>query len=91
MFFVISYDVSDDKRRTQIHKALKSFGLWVQYSLFECELSKSDYVRLRERLEALSKPEEDNLRFYKLCQVCQETVERIGEDPRLDEFGIFIE
>ncbi|MCS6805410.1 MAG: CRISPR-associated endonuclease Cas2, partial [Blastocatellia bacterium] len=45
MFIVISYDVQEDKRRTRIHKALKSYGQWVQYSVFECELEKKDYLR----------------------------------------------
>ena len=39
MYFVVSYDISDDKRRTKIHNTLKSYGQRVQYSVFECDLT----------------------------------------------------
>src|SRR5262245_458600 len=35
VFVVISYDIADDKRRGRIFKALKNFGQWMQYSVFE--------------------------------------------------------
>ena len=33
MFFVVAYDIEDDKRRTKIHKLLKNYGQWMQFSL----------------------------------------------------------
>ncbi|MEX0269390.1 CRISPR-associated endonuclease Cas2, partial [Leptolyngbyaceae cyanobacterium UHCC 1019] len=39
MHLVISYDISEDKRRTKIHKILKSYGQWMQFSVFECDLT----------------------------------------------------
>jgi CRISPR-associated protein Cas2 len=68
MFIVISYDIPDDKRRTKVMKALKDFGQHVQYSVFECNLKKKDYQRLRERLKELINPRQDNIRFYLLCE-----------------------
>lgn len=91
MFVLISYDISDNRRRKHIHKALKSFGQWVQYSVFECELSEKDYIRLRDRLEQLLHPREDNIRFYRMCRPCGESVERIGGVRPLDEQCVFIE
>jgi len=91
MFVVISYDIQDDKRRTKIHKALKSYGLWVQYSVFECELEKKDYLRLRDRLDRLiDKEAGDSIRFYFLCQGCMAQIERIGGEPPLDRAAIFV-
>ena len=68
MFIVISYDIPDDRRRTKVMKALKDFGRHVQYSVFECELKREDYQRLRQRLKALVNPRQDNVRFYTLCE-----------------------
>ena len=68
MYIVISYDIPDDRRRTKVMKALKDYGRHVQYSVFECELKPEDFKRLRERLKPLISPEQDNLRFYSLCQ-----------------------
>jgi CRISPR-associated protein Cas2 len=68
MFIVISYDVPDDKRRTKIMKTLKDFGQHVQYSVFECNLKRDDYGRLRRLLKELLNPQQDNVRFYQLCE-----------------------
>jgi CRISPR-associated protein Cas2 len=78
MFVVISYDISEDKRRTKIHKILKSYGQWMQYSVFECDLTNTQYAKLRSRLAKIIKPKEDSVRFYTLCACCQPKVERIG-------------
>ncbi|MFN8673081.1 MAG: CRISPR-associated endonuclease Cas2 [Candidatus Sericytochromatia bacterium] len=77
-FIIISYDISDDKRRTKIHKALKAYGEWVQYSIFECNLTKTDYAKLRARLDPLIDYKNDSVRFYFVCSACKLKVERIG-------------
>jgi CRISPR-associated protein Cas2 len=83
MFVIISYDISDNQRRTKIHNILKSYGEWVQYSIFECNLTPTQYAKLRHRLSQLLHSEGDNIRFYFLCGCCQGKVERIGgELPR---------
>lgn len=50
MYVVVTYDISEDKRRTQIHKILSSYGQWMQFSVFECRLSPTEYTKLRNRL-----------------------------------------
>lgn len=84
MFIVISYDISEDKRRTKIHKILKSYGQWMQFSVFECELTDAQYAKLRSRLSKLIKPSEDSIRFYFLCGCCQPKIERIGGEQVRD-------
>src|SRR5262249_17743562 len=51
MYMVVSYDIEDDKRRGRIHRILKSFGQWMQYSVFECDLTRAQYLVLRHRLD----------------------------------------
>jgi CRISPR-associated protein Cas2 len=90
MFVVISYDVPEDKRRTQIHKVLKSYGQWMQFSVFECNLTETEYAKLRVRLQKLIKPEQDSIRFYTLCTCCQGKVERIGGEEVRDDSIFFV-
>jgi CRISPR-associated protein Cas2 len=79
MYIVISYDIKDDKRRLKIHKALKDYGAWVQYSVFECDLKKAELLKLRHRLKKLlGEDHADSIRFYGLCAECQQKIERIG-------------
>ncbi len=91
MFVTISYDISDDRRRTKIHKILKSYGQWMQYSIFECELTPTQYAKLRSRLNKLIKSETDSIRFYFLCACCQGKIERIGGEMPRDDTIFFAE
>ena len=68
MFVIVSYDIPNDKRRTQVMKTLKDYGAHVQYSVFECELKPELYRRLQEQLQEIINAEEDNIRFYVLSQ-----------------------
>ena len=85
--FIIAYDISNDKRRTKVHKALSGFGQWTQYSLFECFLTPRQLVQLRARVESLIDSSEDSLRIYPLCANCVKRVETLGsaapKDPDL--------
>lgn len=90
MYVVVSYDISEDKRRSKIHKILKSYGQWMQYSVFECDLTETQYAKLRSRLHKLINPEQDSIRFYFLCRCCQDKVERIGGETVRDETVFFV-
>ena len=91
MFIVVSYDIPEDKRRTKVHSLLKSYGQWMQYSVFECEVTAAQYAKLRSRLEKLLKPETDSIRFYSLCACCQGKVERIGGENVRDNSIFLVE
>lgn len=89
MYVVVTYDIPEDKRRTKIHKILKSYGQWMQLSVFECNLTDTQYASLRSRLSKMIKPEQDSIRFYFLCACCQGKVERIGGESLRDESIFF--
>jgi CRISPR-associated protein Cas2 len=91
MFIVVTYDIPEDQRRTKVHSLLKSYGQWMQYSVFECEVSVAQYAKLRSRLEKLIKPEKDSIRFYSLCACCQGKVERIGGEKVRDDSIFWVE
>lgn len=84
-FYLIAYDIPDDRRRTKIHDTLCGFGKWTQYSLFECFLDDKEYVMLRHRLESILNPQEDNVRFYHICHACQKQVETIGSPQPVED------
>ncbi|GAB4528070.1 MAG: CRISPR-associated endonuclease Cas2 [Pleurocapsa sp.] len=91
MFVIVSYDISEDKRRTKIHDILSSYGQWMQYSLFECDLTKTEYAKLRSRLNKIINSETDSIRFYFLCGCCQNKIERIGGELVRDDTIFFVE
>ena len=90
MFYVISYDVPDDRRRLKIAKALEQVGTRVQYSVFEAYLEDKDLTQLRQRLKRVLDPKTDGLRMYRLCGECRRTVETIGRGGVLPEPALVI-
>ena len=70
MFYAISYDIRDDRRRLHVARVLKDFGSRVQLSVFEAYLEARDLERLRSRLAKHLDPETDSVRLYPLCAAC---------------------
>jgi CRISPR-associated protein Cas2 len=66
-FYVIAYDIPDNRRRNRIARLLAGFGLRIQKSVFECDLDTDRLQRLRHELSAETDPGEDKVRFYPLC------------------------
>jgi CRISPR-associated protein Cas2 len=89
MFIVVSYDIPEDKRRIKVHSVLKSYGQWMQFSVFECDVTQTQYAKMRSRLAKLIKPDTDSIRFYFLCQCCKGKVERIGGEQVRDNTIFF--
>lgn len=81
--YVVAYDIPDDKRRTKIHKILKGFGQWTEFSLFECFLTKKELLQMRIKLDKYLDPRKDKVRIYLICDACLTRIETIGiPEPR---------
>lgn len=59
--FLVTYDISDDKRRNAVFQACYDFGNHVQYSVFLCELDARELVRLCGRLSSSIHNREDQI------------------------------
>lgn len=81
MRVVVSYDISDDKRRRMIAKLLEGYGYRVQYSVFECDLSAKQLKKLHRELRPYVKGKEmDSVRFYPLPADAVEKINVLGND-----------
>lgn len=77
--YLISYDISENKRRNKIFKELKNYGRHVQFSVFECEIDKKRYRQLyASLLHLMDGCEEGNIRIYQICANCRKTIYTIG-------------
>ncbi len=72
LFFIISYDISDEKRLRRVFEFLEDYGQWKQKSVFECWLTEKEYQQVKDGLKELVKPREDRIRFYRLCEACRQ-------------------
>ena len=64
--FIVSYDVCNDKRLAKVLKTMRGFGDHLQYSVFECHLSRADLARCRQRLIDIIDRKEDQVLFVDL-------------------------
>jgi CRISPR-associated protein Cas2 len=83
MLVLVTYDVSvitpDGQRRLRnIAKTCLDYGMRVQNSVFECEVSPAQFTVLKDKLTQIFDPAHDSLRFYFLGKKGREKVEHIG-------------
>lgn len=79
MFVVVTYDITDDKRRVHVSDELENFGARVNFSVFECHLEPDHLADLKQRLAEKIDSTEDNVRYYILCEACVKKVEVQGK------------
>jgi len=63
-FYLVSYDIPNDRRRTKVASLLQDYGQRVQFSVFEVWLTQATQRELLGRLEKLIDAEEDSVRLY---------------------------
>lgn len=64
--YLVCYDICDPKRLRAVFKLMRSYGDHLQYSVFECQLTAMDLVKLRTALAAVIHHTEDQVLFVSL-------------------------
>jgi len=64
--YIVSYDISDPKRLRRVFKTLYGFGDHLQLSVFRCELSRAELVRLKAKVDKIIKHDEDQILIFDL-------------------------
>lgn len=64
--YIVSYDIADGKRLRRVFKACKNYGNHLQFSVFECDLSPSERIRMESELKSLIHHTEDQILFIGL-------------------------
>lgn len=90
-FIVISYDISDDKRRLKTAKTLEDFGKRVQYSVFECRLLPAEFEKLKKRLTPHVREAQDSIRFYFIGAEDVSRIQVLGHGKVTEEKSYFIQ
>ena len=90
-FYLVVYDITSNKRRNRTHKLLLGYGTPVQYSVFECLLSREEKDELEVLIKKKIKPRLDHVRIYRICASCQTEIVIIGRSELTkDENAIVI-
>ena len=89
-FILVTYDISNDKRRRKLHNALRDYGTPTQYSVFECLLDDKNEKKMRQAVKRVIRPRKDHVRFYYLCASCLKKIETTGGADILNELPVAI-
>lgn len=69
-FYVVAYDIADSRRRAKIVKIMEGLGARVNYSVFECMLTKKQFETMCIQLQSIIKIREDQINIYPICTEC---------------------
>ncbi len=64
--YIVCYDICNPKRLRQVFKILRGWGDHLQYSVFECQLTKVDAARLSAQLSEVIHHTEDQVLLVNL-------------------------
>ncbi len=89
-FYLLVYDIANDKRRLKISKACEAVAERVQYSVFEAYLTGVELQKLVKSTGKIMVKEEDSLRVYPICEACKSKVKTFGSGKLTPEPGLVI-
>ena len=80
MYVIIVYDVNV-KRVNRIKKFLRQHLYWVQNSVFEGEITRAEFERIRATLREIIDEDEDSIVIYKLKSMPQREIIGVEKNP----------
>lgn len=75
---VASYDISDPKRLARVAGVMKDYGERVLKSVFECNLTEAQFLKMKGRVDDEIDHTEDSVRFYFACEKCVGNIDVVG-------------
>lgn len=59
--YIVTYDIANNRRWRRVFKTMNGFGEWLQFSVFQCRLSRKRRAELEVQLRELVKAGEDHI------------------------------
>lgn len=95
MHILITYDVDTvsemgQKRLRQVARICKDYGQRVQNSVFECDVTEVQYIKLKEALSTVMDKKLDSIRFYHLNRNKNRNVVTMGKETSYEVNNVII-
>ncbi len=78
--YIVTYDISDERRWRRVFKMMKGYGQWLQLSVFQCRLTAKRRTEMARRLEETIHASEDHVLILDLGPADK-------VDPRVESLG----
>ena len=85
---IVSYDITNNKKRSRFSKFLKKFGSRLQYSVFELRNSQRVLQNIVSEVECKYRQKfelTDSVYIMQLCEGCKKKVKRYGAAAHQDK------
>jgi len=69
--YIVTYDIRDDKRLRKVFKTCKGYGVHLQYSVFECDLTDMEKAQFEAKLLEIISQADDQVLFVDLGPAAQ--------------------
>ncbi len=90
MLYLVAYDICEPKRLRKVAKTCEDYGIRVEYSVFECDLSEENFKALWDELNRIIDADEDSILAYRICGACIEKIASMGNVVRLGKIFMYI-
>ncbi len=87
-WYLLNYDVRDDKRLRRVHKICRAWGRPVQFSLFRVRGTDRELARLQFELSKVM-DSDDRLLLVRLCAGC--AGQTVVKGPPIEPFELEVE
>jgi CRISPR-associated protein Cas2 len=78
--YVVTYDISNDRRWRRVFKLMHGYGRWLQLSVFQCRLTVQRRAEMARRLEEIIHSRDDHVLILDIGPA-----DKI--DPRIESLG----
>lgn len=90
MNLVICYDISSARRRNKVANLLESYGLRVNYSVFELDIKDSEYKSIKSKISEIINQKSDKVLFYRICRTCMLKSESVGNGKIFSPLNTYV-
>ena len=85
--YLISFDITDARRRRMIVKLLMNYAYRIQFSIFEYTATESIAQKIYEKVKRIIEENEDSVSIYELCS--EDWNKRIRLGVNKEEINIY--
>lgn len=85
--FLIAYDICEPRRLRQVCKTMEEYGERLQYSVFICDLSRTELVHARAQVERQMNLTEDSVVIVDLGEATSARFTFVGRRRPLPDHG----
>ncbi len=78
---IVMYDIASERRLYRVERICEDYGIRIQQSVFECDLSSADFADLWQKLTDAIDEASDRVTCYPVCAACLKRKCSLGEQP----------